>query len=221
VATDGYKYCTLSFDRLGIGNSSHGNPLDEIQAFIEVAATVQLTQMLRQGTFPNVHHAFTKVVHVGHSFGSGQTYALANMYPTLSDGIVLTGFSMNSSFTNLFVAGSNFQQANLNQPLRFSNVTGVEVQNVLSMYAEGLADYLTGLNLASLPPPQNLPNGYVVSSDAEAAKYLFLKSMYYDPMLAMVAEMTKQPVTVGELLTLSSVPMMNNFAGPVLVLNGG
>ncbi|KAH7409126.1 hypothetical protein BKA64DRAFT_388116 [Cadophora sp. MPI-SDFR-AT-0126] len=39
VATDKYKYCTSSFDRLGIGNSSHGEPLNEIQAFLEIAAT--------------------------------------------------------------------------------------------------------------------------------------------------------------------------------------
>jgi hypothetical protein len=80
VATDQYKYCTLSFDRLGIGNSSHGEPLNEIQSFIEIAATVQLTQMLR-----------------------------------------------NSTFVSSFVAGGNFQQANLNQPLPFSNFTGIYI----------------------------------------------------------------------------------------------
>jgi hypothetical protein len=61
VATDQYKYCTLSFECLGIGNSSHGEPLNEIQSFIEIAATAQLTQMLRNGTFPGVNLTFTKV----------------------------------------------------------------------------------------------------------------------------------------------------------------
>ena len=107
-ATDHFGYCTLAFDRLSIGNSSHGEPLNEIQSFLEVAATVQLTQMLRNGTFPNVNHTFTKVVHVGHSFGSAQTYSLANMYPNITDAIVLTGFSMNSSFVPFFAAGGNF-----------------------------------------------------------------------------------------------------------------
>jgi hypothetical protein len=63
---------------LGIGNSSHGDPLNEIQAPLEVAATVALTMMLRNGTFPEVKKAFQKVVHVGHSFGSVQTFALAS-----------------------------------------------------------------------------------------------------------------------------------------------
>jgi hypothetical protein len=79
VATDQYKYYTLSFDCLGIGNSPHGEPLNEIQAYLEIAATAQLTMMLRNGTFPGVNHTFEKAVRVGHSFGSAQTYALANL----------------------------------------------------------------------------------------------------------------------------------------------
>ena len=65
VATDKYGYCTLNYDRLGIGNSSHGEPLNEIQSFLEVEALAELTNMLRNGTFPGVDHAFTKITHVG------------------------------------------------------------------------------------------------------------------------------------------------------------
>ena len=64
-AVDHYKYCTLSYDRLGIGNSSHGEPLNEIQSFLEVAALAEITNMFRAGTFPTVSHAFDKIVHVG------------------------------------------------------------------------------------------------------------------------------------------------------------
>ena len=65
VATDKYKYCTLSYDRLGIGNSSHGEPLNEIQAFLEIAALAEMTMMLRNGTFPGVTQTFGKITHVG------------------------------------------------------------------------------------------------------------------------------------------------------------
>lgn len=65
VATDMYKYCTLSYDRLGIGNSSHGEPLNEIQSFLEVAALAEMTMMLRNGTFPGVKQTFGKITHVG------------------------------------------------------------------------------------------------------------------------------------------------------------
>lgn len=177
--------------------------------------------MLRNGTFPGVNHTFSKVVHVGHSFGSAQTYSLANLYPNLTDGIVLTGFSMNASFVGFFAAGGNFQLAIKNQPLRFSNTTGVEVSDLLSKYGENLMDYLAPIDLTTLPKPQNLPAGYLVSSDIEANKYLFLKPKYYDPEILELAERTKQPVTEGELLTLGSLVMMNNYAGPVMVIAGG
>jgi pimeloyl-ACP methyl ester carboxylesterase len=221
VATDVYKYYTLSFNRLGVGKSSHGDPLNEIQSFLEVEATAKLTEMLRNGTFPGVNHTFTTVIHVGHSFGSAQTYSLVNKYPELSDGIVLTGFSMNSSFVGLFAAGNNLQQASLNQPLRFGSITGTMAETFINLYATNVFDYLAPFDLGALPEPQNLPNGYMVPANAAANKYLFLKPLYYDPEILTLAEMTKQPVTIGELLTLGSVPAMNNFAGPVMVINGG
>lgn len=71
--------------------------------------------MLRAGKFPSVKHSFNKVVGIGHSFGSAQTYQGASNYPSDFDAIVLTGFSMNGSFVGLFVAGANFIQANLNK----------------------------------------------------------------------------------------------------------
>ena len=204
-----------------MGNSSHGEPLNEIQAFLEVAATVQLTQMLRNGSFPNVNQTFSKVVHLGHSFGSAQTYSLANLYPQLTDGIILTGFSMNSSFVPFFAAGANFQLANRNQPLRFSNITGQQVQTLFQMYAESLVDYIAPIDLTTIPPPRGLPNGYLISSNAEANKYLFLKPQFYDPGILTLGEATKQPVTLGELLSLGSLVMQNNYNGPVLVITGG
>jgi pimeloyl-ACP methyl ester carboxylesterase len=162
------------------------DPLNGIQAFIEIGALYELTTMLRAGTFPGVSAAFKKVVHVGHSFGAAQTYGLVAMYPHASDGIVLTGFSMNASFVGLFFAGGNFVQANQNTP-RF-------------------AAY---------------PKGYLASSDSSANEYLFLLPGYFDPHIVTVAEATKQPVTVGELLTLGSAPAINPYTGPVLVITGG
>lgn len=65
VATDMSGYCTLAYDRLGIGNSSHGEPLNEIQSFLEVASLAEMTMMLRNGTFPGVKQTFGKITHVG------------------------------------------------------------------------------------------------------------------------------------------------------------
>jgi hypothetical protein len=70
------------------------------------------------------------------------------------------------------------------------------------MYAEPLVDYITPVDPSSLPAPQALPNGYIISSDIEANKYLFFKPHYYDPAILTLAEKTKQP-------------------GPVTVISGG
>lgn len=89
------------------------------------------------------------------------------------------------------------------------------------MYAGPLVDYIAPIEISSVPAPQRLPNGYLISSDIEANKYLFLKPQYYDPAILQLAERTKQPVTEGELLSLGALVMQNNFAGPVMVISGG
>ena len=104
----------MAYDRLGVGNSSHGDPRDEIQSFLEEAALHELVSMLRSGAFPNQKHKFEKVVGIGHSFGSAQTYMVSNSYTSDFDAIVLTGFSMDLSFVGLFIAGANFVLAKEN-----------------------------------------------------------------------------------------------------------
>lgn len=150
-----------------------------------------------------------------HSFGSAQTYTLVNMYPTISDGIVLTGFSMNATFVGYFGAGSNFEQAYLNQPFRFGNLSTSTVESVLNMYS--LTDYVAGFSPSS---SLDYPAGYLTNANIGANQYLFFLPGFFDPGVLLVGESTKQPVTVGELLTLGSVPMTNAYAGPVLIITG-
>ena len=171
--------------------------------------------MLRNGTMPGYNSSFSTVVHVGHSFGSAQTYALVDMYPGISDGIVLTGFSMNASFVGYFETGGNFVLANLNQPFRFGNISQEMVASVLNMY--GLTDYVAGTEIGYRTP---YADGYLTHSNINANQLLFLLPGYFDAMILLLGENTKQPVTVGELLTLGSAPMMNSYAGPVLVVTG-
>lgn len=117
VATDEYGYATFSWDRLGIGMSSHGDPVQEIQALLEVDGLRALTEGLREGCIDGVDDDFEKIVHVGHSFGSTHTYALTAMYPNISDGIALTGFSQNGSFVPFFQLGGNFIDVKENEAL--------------------------------------------------------------------------------------------------------
>ncbi|KAH0598446.1 hypothetical protein MHUMG1_03744 [Metarhizium humberi] len=101
-------YSTLTWDRLGIGRSSHGDPVNEIQIFLEIAALKALTDTARGGQLRGVAHKFNKTVHLGHSFGSAMTYALTALHPDITDAIVLTGFSQVPQFLAYFALGANF-----------------------------------------------------------------------------------------------------------------
>jgi pimeloyl-ACP methyl ester carboxylesterase len=243
-------YSTLAIDRLGIGNSSHGDPFNEIQAQAEVEALNAVTTKLRNGGISEVGHAYKKVVHVGHSFGSVQSYWLSSKYPNNTDGVILTGFSGVSQFLPVLVAGWDLHSARLNQPLRFGNaansgvgalaqglgiksdlvstltsllpksgISTLSSQDVYNIVATTeINDIINGYNYTV--PRYNYPSGYLAQSDLTALQFAFLYPGMYDVGFAIAGEKTKQPVTVGELLTIGSSPASSSFAGPVLVLTG-
>ncbi|KAK7221231.1 hypothetical protein V2G26_009234 [Clonostachys chloroleuca] len=105
-AVDDHGYSTLTWDRLGVGKSSHGETINEIQIFLEIAALAELTRKFVNCTL--CEHSYKRVVHLGHSFGSAMTYGLVNQYPDISNGIVLTGFSQIPAYMGLFALGGNF-----------------------------------------------------------------------------------------------------------------
>jgi len=253
VAVDQYGYCTLSYDRFGIGNSSHADPYTVVQAPAEISALYQLNSMLRMGTLPTVPHAFNEsgtIVNVGHSFGSQQSYALAAMYPNVTDALILTGFSFNGSALLPTVAGFNAKIARLNQPLRFGSTDAAVAIDALSMISNGsgisvpkamsalgslnlttqdytnllqsteIWDLIAGYNMMPAPIPQDLPTGYLTWSDAQNSQYDFIYPPGVDTNIFYYAEQSKQPFTVGELLTLGGTPATSPFAGPVQVVTG-
>ncbi|KAL9110406.1 MAG: hypothetical protein Q9187_008058 [Circinaria calcarea] len=240
VAVDRYGFCTLSIDRLGVGNSSIADPLNVLQAPAEVSAIYKLTMMLRNGTLPQVPHAFDKIVHVGHSFGSLLSYELAVMYPAASNALILTGFSLNGSFLPETLANWNSKLARLNQPLRFGNISSSAVRALeqslnaslfgLSLYfpelisvvqSTDILDFTSGLQPGSFPQAANLPTGYLTWVDPAANQFTFLYPPFFDPDIAVYAELHKFPYTVGEILTIGSVPKAAAaFTGPVQVVTG-
>ena len=250
VAVNEFGFCTLAIDRLGIGNSSSGDPLNEIQLYSEVAALYEISKMLRQGTLPNVPHAFNKIVHVGHSFGSIQSYTLAALHPEVTDGLILTGFSVNGSFIPETFASLDSKLARFNQPLRFGSVSIDAVTKALAMLgtpqvslaqveqflaksgltlgevqsvvqSTDLANFITGIDPSSFPKAANLPSGYLTWVDAGSNQYAFLLPGYFDPNILPYTEMNKFPYTVGELLTIGNAPpAAKTFKGPVQVFTG-
>lgn len=161
------------------------DPINEGQLWLEVAALEYLTTALRNGKVQGISTKPEKIVHVGHSFGSSQTYALTAANPGISDGIVLTGFSQNGSFASQFVLGSNFIKANT---------------------ISALSSYVTG---------------YLAPASSIGAHIDFFAFDSFDPKVLQVAYATGQPVTPGEILTLTGASgKPSTYGGPVLVITG-
>jgi pimeloyl-ACP methyl ester carboxylesterase len=242
-------YSTLAIDRYGIGNSTHGDPFNEIQANAEVEALNEVTKKLRAGSIAGISCTYKKVVHVGHSFGSVQSYWLSALYPDNTDGVVLTGYSGVGQFLSYIVAGWNLHSARLNQPFRFGNASATGVLALAKQYGvqgdivPGLTallnkigvdvdtsevwNYVGSTELNDLINGYNhtvfqydYPSGYFAHSDLTALQYAFLFPGQYDVGFAVEGEKTKQPVTAGELLTIGNAPKMSPFTGPVFVITG-
>ena len=200
--------------------------------------------MLRNGKIPCISQPYKKVIHVGHSFGSVQSFWLSALYPNSTDGVILTGFGAASQFLPYVVAGWNLHSARLNQPLRLGNGTSHGIRSKLvkgiidsievaikvsgvqltsndvwnELATTEVLDLVTGYNETVIS--YNYPSGYIASSDLTSLQYAFLNPGNYDLGLALDAEKTKQPLTIGELLTLGSAPHSSSFTGPVLVVTG-
>ena len=86
-------YSIVIYARLGTGQSQDtNNGFNEAQAATEVEILAGVLSQLRAGTAV-AGQRFSKIVGVGHSFGSAQMQGITNTYPELLDGVVLTGFS--------------------------------------------------------------------------------------------------------------------------------
>ncbi|KJZ76374.1 hypothetical protein HIM_04103 [Hirsutella minnesotensis 3608] len=177
-------WSTLTWDRPGVGHSSKGNALTEIQIALEVAALRALTQWVKDGFLPQHKHKNSKIVHAGHSFGSSITMAMTHEYPHMSDGIILTGFSQIPNFFAAFLLATGF----------------VPAKDVFESYT--------------------FWPGYFSAKTEVALMVDFFAPNDFDPSILGAAMKTGQPATIGELLTLGSIPAKSNFAGPVQIVTG-
>ena len=65
-----------------------------VQAPTDLAIATKFATMLRNGEIGGTK--FSKIVGVGHSYGSVQTQALSATSPQLLNGVLLQGFSVNT-----------------------------------------------------------------------------------------------------------------------------
>jgi pimeloyl-ACP methyl ester carboxylesterase len=109
----------LSYDRLGVGQSELADPYLDVQAATQVAILAKVSELLQEGRLYSKIPIPKKLVHIGHSFGSLITNSLAATFPSLSDGMILTGFGHDFSWASYFQLCYGFEVARVNKPLRF------------------------------------------------------------------------------------------------------
>ncbi|OCK81155.1 hypothetical protein K432DRAFT_442615 [Lepidopterella palustris CBS 459.81] len=118
-ATTNAGYATLSYDRLGVGNSEKSDPYNVIQALIEFTVLTRITELLKTGKLGAHPPIPSKIVHVGHSHGSFLTNALRVSRPDFSDSIVLTAFSYSITCQSWFEIATRLYLARENMPEQF------------------------------------------------------------------------------------------------------
>lgn len=176
-------YSTLAYDRIGTGKSTKSNPYTINQLQVEMEVLKALTERLRNKDIPALRRVPkpNKIVHVGHSFGSQLSSALVAKYPTISDGIILTGFSMNASAA--LIISSNFQLAKEADPTRFSDLSSGYLT-----WADELSNQYSFLHYPNFDP--------AVLAKSEATKWPFTIGEALTLSVTDIAPLYKGPVLV-------------------------
>ncbi|KAG4030508.1 hypothetical protein MFRU_012g02410 [Monilinia fructicola] len=106
-------YATLAYNRLGVGSSDHPDPIQIVQASVDVEIQHSLTSLIWQGWFDK---KFKHVIGVGHSYGSIIQLAQNAKYPKDVNGTVLTGFVNDVRSLSYTIAANNPAVAAINNP---------------------------------------------------------------------------------------------------------
>ncbi|KAK0620440.1 Alpha/Beta hydrolase protein [Immersiella caudata] len=119
----GQGYPIFYYDRLGVGKSS------EVSGYVaqlanQVAVAKELAKLAKAGQYVADLGKPDAVVLVGHSFGSHVSLVTVAESPQLVDGVVLTGFSLNSTYLNLdgFIEAVALRVAAEQQPGRWGKL---------------------------------------------------------------------------------------------------
>lgn len=160
-------YATLAYDRLGAGKSERPDPVQVVQASVEVEISHLLTQALRNGAIDGKHN-FNRVIGTSHSSGNILTIGQAVKYPNdfdasvfskalhnllriacadiFSTSLVVTGFTINGNYMPPTLAAGAYEPAAASGDPRFAG----------------------------------LPNGYYVQATPQSIQFLFFKFPNYD-----------------------------------------
>lgn len=177
-------YATLSYDRLGNGESTIKNPYTVQQLGVETGVAVTLTTLLRTGKLSRKIPIPSKVVHVGHSYGSAISSTLIANAPSLSDGVVLTGYSTVSTYGSQFAISSNLHIAHENQ----DRLSAYKSNGWLT-WGDELANQYSFFHYPAFDP--------AVLAEAEAKKFPFAVGEFLTGSAPPPADAFKGPVMVS------------------------
>ena len=108
------------YDRIGVGQSDHPDPLQVVQGPLAVEIAHGLVSLIKAGIkVKGQSYTFSKIVGVGHSAGATVTQGVTTKYPKDFDAVILTGTSTIATYVPLTLAGFDFQIAKAADPTRF------------------------------------------------------------------------------------------------------
>lgn len=113
-------YSTLAVDKLGNGESSHPDPLYDVQLQLQMETVYSLIQRIKAGKIQGIPAPLKgALVYVGHSSGSLLGAALAQTHPSAVDALVLTGYPAGQSNNKGGIPSFHFFPAALSRPTQF------------------------------------------------------------------------------------------------------
>jgi hypothetical protein len=113
-------YATIAYNRLGVGNSDHPDPLQVVQGTVDVEIQHGLTQLLRNGWVNG--RKYQNVVAAGHSYGSIVLLAQAAKYPSDVQAAIITGFVNDLAYIGYTLGSLDPAIAALNDPAEFGSL---------------------------------------------------------------------------------------------------
>ena len=182
---------TLAIDRLGIGKSSHPDPINVVQAPYQAELYSALITLLRSSAKLSIPTAWKKIIWIGHSFGSILGTRLSTDHPNTIDAFVQTGFAIPTPDENALPGelADGYVQASTYDRVRF--------------------------------PPGPYSPGYLVSSSKEGRRNTFYSNPVSDFSSTLYDRdfEKKDTLTLGEALT-QTVYNSTSYTSPVYVLTG-
>lgn len=129
----------MSIDRLGDGNSTHPDPITQLQIFLEEAVLHRLVLASNSGA-TIAGNAFSKVIFVGHSYGSILGGYIAADYPSDFAAMILTGFG-----DNVAPAAAGINQTVLYPASKYARrFTGLPLGYMIMPSRDGRRNYFYG-----------------------------------------------------------------------------